>query len=560
VDNSDPKASSSWSVVLVIAVVGFAIFLSSVWTARNETALVPDIALYTARFVKAASCFCIAFLFRNHMPSIKNMVGLGALCIAAHLVLYVAMYAASFDDSFGALIGFLSGAFSGIGEACIILVFAHLFSTFEPRVSVVAISVAYLLNEMLYAMTLYMPSDVLLVIRPIGKALGIALLVWCLPRKLSTSSSDSEYPLQYGMSTKPDRAPIRHFLSSGGDWALILAATTLFPLLFGFIAQLCSSLGTNSGLYDAVSEFVAIVLLACLVFICVEVGTKVTFDHILYVVYPIFATGCVLLPTLWYQGSTYAGMLVKCGYTIYQILLWTLLARKTYEDLRHSYFYFGLFYGIFELTTAAARLSVHTYSADMLDQSSMAFAALIMLWLIAMYGLVFFILSKRAGSTTSADAAQAHVAKGAVADHVEQVAGETVGTVSTAASGSDASGAISKGVYETTQGSDVTVRQKAGLSRAGDSDETKPMLVDPFVVRLYAFERDFGLSERECDVLTESIHGYSMENIGKKLFLSRETVKTYLSRIYAKAGVGGKQELITFIDHYDLADREGSNV
>lgn len=35
------------------------------------------------------------------------------------------------------------------------------------------------------------------------------------------------------------------------------------------------------------------------------------------------------------------------------------------------------------------------------------------------------------------------------------------------------------------------------------------------------------------------------------LFDSRETVKTYLRRIYTKAGVNGKQQLISYIDDFE---------
>ena len=32
-----------------------------------------------------------------------------------------------------------------------------------------------------------------------------------------------------------------------------------------------------------------------------------------------------------------AGLLVKCGYTLYQVMFWMLLVRKAYEDPRHTY-------------------------------------------------------------------------------------------------------------------------------------------------------------------------------------------------------------------------------
>lgn len=503
---SDDAAEPSWRhppVTLIWAVVGFAIFLSAVWTARNEAALVPDIALYTARFVKVAACFAIAWLFRNHIPSVERMIVVGGAFIVAHDVVYAV---ASVNVLYGIpAVAVTSGLLSGVGEACIIIVYAHLFSTYEPRLSAVGVPIAYLLNEAFYLSSLYVPSDILVIIRPLAKVAGIAILAWCLARKTQVNPTSREYPLQYGMSTKPDQQPPLRFLSSSQEWMLILAGTTLFPLLFGLIAQMCSNANTNSGLYDITNELVAIALITGLVVLTAKRGTKLTFESILFIAFPLFATGCLLLPALWYQNQPYAGIMVKCGYTVYQVLLWVLLARKSYEDLRHTYLYFGIFYGIFELTTAAARLiASNLYYTYALDIQFMSFLSLFSLWLIALYGLLFFAISRR---WQKYGAQHSHAAPTPLAQ------------------------TTAKPVDEPT------------FDAAGTTDD--------FAAKVDVFCQEFGLSQREHVVLIEAIHGYSMENIGKKLFISRETVKTHLRRIYQKTGVSGKQELIGYIDKYE---------
>ena len=60
------------------------------------------------------------------------------------------------------------------------------------------------------------------------------------------------------------------------------------------------------------------------------------------------------------------------------------------------------------------------------------------------------------------------------------------------------------------------------------------------------------LTAREREVVLEALHGYSRTNIAKKLCLSPETVKTYLNRAYAKAGVTSKQELVAAIEREGL--------
>lgn len=360
-----------------MAVMGFALFLSAVWTARNEAALVPDGALYTARFVKAVACFAIAFTLRSHIPSVGKFFALGAGFVGMHLVAYGlgALMPAGVAEYLAASV--ISGAFSGIGEACVIVLFAHLFSTYAPRVSAVAIPVAYLLNEALYFSTLYLPTEAIMALRPAGKLLGVVLLGLCLRRKERLPLADNEYPLQYGISIKSAGERAITLFATHRSWALIIAGSTLFPLIFGFVAQACSRLSTNSGLYDGFNEIVALGTIALLVFYGVWRAGRLTFDELLYFSVPLFATGCLLLPAFWLADAPYAGMLVKCGYTVNQVLFWVLLAQESYRDLRHTYLFFGLFYGIYELTTAAARLTTSAlYAEGGIDFTFMVYVAL----------------------------------------------------------------------------------------------------------------------------------------------------------------------------------------
>lgn len=344
---------------MVLAVVGLALFLSAVWTARNENALVSGYGLYTARFVKVAACFVIAFLMRSHIPSVQRMLAVGATFIGLHLAAYGATIALPPDAPEYLMASVLSGAFSGVGEACVILLFAHLLSTFAPRISAVAIPLVYLLNEALYYSTLYLPVPCILFLRPFGKVAALVILLVCIRRKGAVESQPSEHPFQYGLTLSAPREPMLRFLSGSQDWMLILAGTTLFPFLFGFIAQICSSGGTNSGLYDVVNELMALGLLVLLVAYGALRGPRLTFDEVLYFTVPLFATGCLLLPFFWGGAVPWAGLLVKCGYTVYQVLFWCLLARKCFQDICHTYLYFGIFYGLFELATAVAPGRLH---------------------------------------------------------------------------------------------------------------------------------------------------------------------------------------------------------
>lgn len=59
-----------------------------------------------------------------------------------------------------------------------------------------------------------------------------------------------------------------------------------------------------------------------------------------------------------------------------------------------------------------------------------------------------------------------------------------------------------------------------------------------------AFADRYGLSERELDILLLVAADYSSESIASRLLISKETVRTHRKRIYAKAGVHKREELL----------------
>jgi DNA-binding CsgD family transcriptional regulator len=68
---------------------------------------------------------------------------------------------------------------------------------------------------------------------------------------------------------------------------------------------------------------------------------------------------------------------------------------------------------------------------------------------------------------------------------------------------------------------------------------TRPKAFDMGTIRDH-----FELSTRECEVTDLLLQGKRYEEIGKALFISKATVKTYIYRVYQKAGVGSKMQLV----------------
>ena len=65
-----------------------------------------------------------------------------------------------------------------------------------------------------------------------------------------------------------------------------------------------------------------------------------------------------------------------------------------------------------------------------------------------------------------------------------------------------------------------------------------------FESRLLRFADDHGMSKREREVLGLAIEGKDTQGIATELFISTGTVKAHMHRIYTKAGVENRQDLI----------------
>ena len=68
-----------------------------------------------------------------------------------------------------------------------------------------------------------------------------------------------------------------------------------------------------------------------------------------------------------------------------------------------------------------------------------------------------------------------------------------------------------------------------------------------FVLRCEDIGARYGLTNREGEVLAMLVQGYSAPYISERLFVSSNTVKTHMKRIYQKCGVHSKEELLDLV-------------
>ena len=308
---------------------------------------------------------------------------------------------------------------------------------------------------------------------------------------------DLAHRLQFETADEPAGQPAEEagtFPRNTLDWSLLIIAGFIFSTLFGIIAQTNSAPGSSFGLYDVSTGIVLVMIDILLVVFTVFAGETVTFATALLIMFLMYATGLVMYPHAATGSGLVAGALIRGGFDCSNILLWTIIARKSFERPQRTFYYFGIFRGISTVYIGRALGSV--LLAQNAPETIMSSIPTIGLWVIAVFAIIAFYLTSQGNvSPSSAEAF------------------------------------------------------KRVLTSVGE-EPTPP--VDEFHARIDAFATRLALSEREKDVLTETLHGQSRAGVAKKLYLSPDTVKYHLSRIYLKAGVNSRQELVALVEKEKL--------
>lgn len=101
----------------------------------------------------------------------------------------------------------------------------------------------------------------------------------------------------------------------------------------------------------------------------------------------------------------------------------------------------------------------------------------------------------------------------------------------------------------TANGTDVPLGEVGGPDApCGAAGVSGPGRGNGFQTRLDAFAEELGLTPRETEVCGLLVQGRSLPFIAEQLFVTTGTVKTHALHVYRKAGVGGKQELISLFE------------
>lgn len=113
-----------------------------------------------------------------------------------------------------------------------------------------------------------------------------------------------------------------------------------------------------------------------------------------------------------------------------------------------------------------------------------------------------------------------------------------------------ASGADAPGVVEGADGRRDHagfVERALGLGEASSINDVREAATKRAVAQL---GEQFLLSEREIEVLSLYVLGYTQKRLAEELVVTQATVKTHIKRVYAKTGMHSRQEIVDYLQKY----------
>lgn len=521
-----PRGARGTSILVAVA-LGF--LFCSTWTSRNPSIGAPEIEVFVMRFSMMAAFMGLALAFRNSEVALKPLAAFGAIFLLTHFLSGMLSSSFSAGSSEELALRGLSSVFEGFGVSLLELLLLAMVARFRPWLSAVIVSASYLLADILYCSLLFVPSAVTAIAQPAGELFALAVIACLLlfphlRRPLvesDTALERTEEEVRHGRT----QASASEAELGDVPIAAAMVFVALVTFVWGLVAQMSG--GGNIAFFDTTSEFIVIGVRLVVVAFCLLAGTVFTFRSVATVSSLIWATGLLIIAIAGDGlGVAVGGLIIKAGLYILQALVLVLAVRYAFERPTCVIFVTGL---------ASCMLlggQVSRFGWFVLEGSFGVgqWAGVVLAW--ASWLLVIAVvvaLSAMTGGKRPVAALDSERDEDAAFDAADRLSGESAFVDEEAA------------MYT---GDEPVLVGNSPIRRRG---------ID-FCLKFEQFSVDKNLSERERDVLFEALHGRTVEGVAETLFLSRDTVKTYLSRAYARAGVNNKQAILKLIDEWKLND------
>lgn len=241
-------------------------------------------------------------------------------------------------------------------------------------------------------------------------------------------------------------------------------------------------------------------------------------DAALATVLPVFAVALLFVP-LGSEGVSLPRVVIMAGHLLYWVIAWTCIARDWCLPRSAKLAAIAFVSGIMMMLSQVGRMvAERIIEAGLVDVGALAFASTALFWLLVLLSIGTYWISKSRAVERDLALLAVAIEQNVAIDAKDERSGPT--------------------------GCDVA--DARGSRHRGSVFDAKAMALGDRI----------GLSARELEVMCEFVHGRSASIIAERLYISRNTVKTHLRRIYEKAGVHSRQELLDILEAESLHDAD----
>lgn len=493
--NNDAGFTFGWA--LALHGLGLALFWCGCFLLWENWFYGGDVSHWASRVAEIASFCAIGLVATRVLLSEKKM----ALAAMAFQLGAFGLQSVGLAAPFGAV---ACGMCAGAATALFLCAAMIVFSRFRPRATQVCIIGAFIVSHGIAVAATWVAPDALAQVDSLALMVGSLLLFFtCLScpelsvresftreeRDLSKSEAGAGVPpIGEGAAQRTGETDSSHNRLRA-VWFLmrpIVVPAMVFALLCGVATQLfVEGAASSSGLY-VMADIAAVVALAILLGIAFF-DIDLTVETSTLVVLPVFAGIMLAASLLSPDGIVDIGVCIRTSFTVVQVLVWVYFAREGYESGSISLAAFALSFGLLRGSVLIGRLLGTATSFLGASSLSNLLFALIALWLLYVTVMLFRgMMALRRSSSAASDRA----------------------------------------VKETdSEGTSLSVPAAC-----------------------HAIANRYGLSSREERIMELFASGRTASYIGKELFVSESTVRTYIRRIYQKMDSHSRQDLMDEIE------------
>ncbi len=525
------RQANNQTTLLLICALGFALITASASMSNWGNAYF----LQNPEAAQGAPSFTTLYMVSMIVCSV--IAGLGCLFASAKTTKAILAWGAPLMVA-GALCSFLTRFFPtiaqatavlspillGVGIMACLLSWAIIFAAQNPEVGFLGYLVGYLLSGILRFLLEGVPSSA------IGAVMTFCIMpgAWIIIR-YATHRVD----LGQGIFTDnpiEQRTVLAHVLKL--SWRSILYAAAI-AFVCGIIRSLTSY--GMSGSYINYASMAGAFLSGLALIICWQVSAfRLSFFHIFRVVFPVAAACIFLLP---FVGSARLGFVAALIYMVYSFIsacmeLYAFQASRDY-GISPVVIYVLFILGVQLFTTSGFAIG-----NGILEAGSGGAEGLMHLSLVGLLVLAAFVYATHGIAERY--------------DNMNEIALEFL-KIRGGARADTGPAAPSDVNVEELEDSDFTGQDDKhdgavlpSIAKVAEEKEAKRYL-DRISKQCEQLAKDYGLSGREREVVELLARGNSIAGIAKELYISENTTKTHLKRIYNKLGIHKRQELLDLV-------------